>query len=164
MGADGQDDLVGAGALHPPLAAAQATLDTAGIRGPTGAALSDAGYASEDNFTTACEPELYAAITKEARQTGRLRDGHNPATIKDSRQQMAARLDTPQGKALYRRRAGPTEPVFAPLFPRPGRDLHHRDTKAGLEPHPWAASHHPLTAIRAQARQATTATTPALAS
>jgi transposase len=140
-------------ALHPLLTQAQANLDTAGIPGPIHKALFDAGYASEDNFTTKCEPELYVAVTKEARQTGRLRDGHKPATMKESWQQMAARLDTPEGKALYRRRAGIIEPVFAQLFGRLGRDLHYRDTKVDLELHLWAASHNLLKAIRAQARR-----------
>src|SRR5262249_25891261 len=81
-------------ALHPLLERTRANLDTAGIHQPIGKALFDAGYASEDNFTTGCEPELYVAITKEARQTGRLRDGHKPATMKDSSQQMAPRLAT----------------------------------------------------------------------
>jgi len=82
--------------------------------------------------------------------------------MKDSWQQMAARLDTPEGKALYRRRAGIIEPVFAQLFARLGRDLHYRDTKTDLELHLWAASHNLLKAIRAQARR--TATRPAPAS
>jgi hypothetical protein len=149
----------GTGALHPLLAKARANLDTAGIHDPIGTALFDAGYASEDNFTTECEPELYVAITKEARQTGRLRDGHKPATMKQSWQQMAARLDTPEGKTLYKQRAGIIEPVFAQLFSRLGRDLHYRDTKVDLELHLWAASHNLLKAIRAHARQA--AATPA---
>jgi transposase len=151
------------GALHPLLQAGRANLDAAGIRGPIGKALFDAGYASDGNFTAACEPELYVAITKEARQTGRLHDGKTPATMKDSWQQMAARLDTTEGKALYRRRAGIIEPVFAQLFARLGRDLHYRDTKTDLELHLWAASHNLLKAIRAQARRATAtpAATPA---
>ena len=156
------DNPTGTAALHPLLAKARANLDAAGIPSPLGTALFDAGYASEDNFTTACEPELYVAITKEARQTGRLRDGQKPATMKESWQQMAARLDTPQGQALYRRRAGIIEPVFAQLFGRLGRDLHYRDTKADLELHLWAASHNFLKAIRAQARRS--AATPAPAS
>jgi transposase len=148
-------------ALHPLLAKARANLDAAGIPSPLGTALFDAGYASEDNFTTACEPELYVAITKEARQTGRLRDGQKPATMKESWQQMAARLDTPEGQALYRRRAGIIEPVFAQLFGRLGRDLHYRDTKADLELHLWAASHNFLKAIRAQARRSAATLAPA---
>jgi len=149
------------GALHPLLHAGRANLDAAGVREAIGTALFDAGYASEDNFTTGCEPELYVAITKEARQTGRLRDGKAPATMKDSWQQMAARLDAPEGKALYRRRAGIIEPVFAQLFARLGRDLHYRDTKIDLELHLWAASHNLLKAIRAQARRAAATPAPA---
>jgi transposase len=157
------DNPADTGALHPLLGAARANLDTAGLTDPIGKALFDAGYASEDNFTAACEPELYVAITKEARQTGRLADGRKPATMKESWQQMGARLDTPQGQALYRQRAGIIEPVFAQLFARLGRDLHYRDTKASLELHLWAASHNLLKAIRAQARRAATTPTGALA-
>jgi transposase len=149
-------------ALHPLLAKARAGLDTAGVPGPIHKALFDAGYASEDNFTTECEPELYVAITREARQTGRLRDGQKPATMKESWQQMATRLDTPEGKALYRQRAGIIEPVFAQLFARLGRDLHYRDTKVDLELHLWAASHNFLKAIRHKLRNpATPAPAPA---
>ncbi len=117
------------GALHPLLAQGRANLDAAGIREAIGKALFDAGYASDDNFTTTSEPDLYVAVTKEARQTGRTRDGKQPETMKPSWQHMAARLDTPEGKALYKRRAGMIEPVFAQLFSRLGRDLHYRDTK-----------------------------------
>jgi transposase len=146
------------GALHPLLSQGRANLDAAGLPGPIRTALFDAGYASEDNFTTPSETELYVAVTKEARQTGRLRDGRKPATMKASWQQMAARLDAPEGKALYRQRAGIIEPVFAQLFARLGRHLNYRDTKVDLELHLWAASHNLLKAIRAQARR-----TPALA-
>jgi glutamate 5-kinase len=151
------------GALHPLLGEGRANLDAAGIDDPIGTALFDAGYASEDNFTTACQPDLYVAVTREARQTGRLADGKKPKTMKDSWRQMAARLDTPEGKALYWQRAGIIEPVFAQLFARLGRHLHYRDTKAGLELYLWAASHNLLKAIRAQARQAATTPTGALA-
>jgi hypothetical protein len=152
------DNPTDTGALHPMLAAARANLDAAGLYDPISKALFDAGYASDGNFTTPAEAELYVAITKEARQTGRLRDGNTPQAMKPSWQQMAARLDTPQGKALYKRRAGIIEPVFAQLFARLGRDLHYRDTKVDLELHLWAATHNLLKAIRAQARRA--ATTP----
>src|SRR5881227_394190 len=144
------------GALHTLLAQGRANLDAAGIREAIGKALFDAGYASDDNFTTTSEPDLYVAVTKEARQTGRTRDGKQPETMKPSWQHMAARLDTPEGKALYKRRAGMIEPVFAQLFSRLGRDLHYRDTKVDLELHLWAASHNLLKAIRAQARQIAT--------
>ena len=151
------------GALHPLLDQGRANLDAAGIRDPISSALFDAGYASEDNFTTECEPELYVAITKEARQTGRLRDGNQPTTMKQSWQQMAARLDTPAGKALYRQRAGIIEPVFAQLFARLGRSLYYRDTKVDLELHLWAASHNFLKATRHKLRHVSTQPGPALA-
>jgi hypothetical protein len=139
-------------ALHPLLGKGRASLDAAGITRPIAKALFDAGYASDANFTTACEPDLYVAVAKEARQTGRLRDGKLPRCAKRSWQHMAARLDTPEGKTLYRQRAAIIEPVFAQLFARLGRDLHYRDTKVDLELHLWAASHNFLKAIRHQLR------------
>jgi transposase len=158
LGIATHDNPADTGALHPLLAAARASLDAAGIRGPIGKALFDAGYASDGNFTAACEPELYVAVTRESRQTGRLRDGKEPETMKPSWQQMAARLDAPEGKALYRQRSAIIEPVFAQLFNRLGRDLHYRDAKVDLELHLWAASHNLLKAIRAQRRTAARAT------
>jgi transposase len=144
-------------ALHPALAQAQAqaNLHAARISEQISKALFDAGYASDDNFTTGCEAELYVAVTKEARQAGRLRDGKQPATMKQSWQQMAARLDTPAGKTLYRQRSAIIEPVFAQLFHRLGRNLNYRDTKTDLELHLWAASHNFLKSIRHQLRAST---------
>jgi transposase len=148
--------------LHPLLDKARATLDAAGIRTKIAKALFDAGYASDTNFTTPCQPELYVAVTKEARQTGRLTDGKHPKTTKQSWQQMAAKLATPDGKALYRQRAGIIEPVFAQLFARLGTRLHYRDQRTDLELHLWAATHNILKAIRARQRRTTQQTpTPA---
>jgi len=144
-------------ALHPLLAAARANLDAAGIGEPIGTALSGAGYASDDNFSAACQPDLYVAVTREARQTGRLADGKKLSTRKHSRAQMAARLATPAGKDLYKQRAGIIEPVFAQLFSRLGRNLNYRDGKTDLELHLWAATHNWLKAIRARQRPAATA-------
>ena len=154
------DNPADTGALHPLLAAGRASLDAAGIREPIGKALFDAGYASEENFTTACEAELYVAVTKEARQTGRTRDGKRPQKMKPSWQQMAARLDAPEGKALYKRRAGMIEPVFAQLFNRLGRHLNYRGEQVSTELHLWAATHNLLKAIRAQATATPTAELP----
>ena len=153
-------------ALHPALHRTRANLDAAGISSRIGKALFDAGYASEDNFTAPCEAELYVAVTREARQTGRLRDGKKRASSQPGWQAMTARLDTPEGKALYKKRSAMIEPVFAQLFARLGRDLNYRDTKVDLEFHLWAASHNLLKAIRAQARRLATtpAKVPALAS
>jgi transposase len=144
-------------ALHPLLGKGRATLNAAGISEPMSKILFDAGYASDASFTTGCEGELYVAVTKEARQTGRLADGKKPKTMKDSWQQMAARLDTPAGKAIYRQRAAIIEPVFAQLFARLGTRLNYRDEKADLELHLWAASHNLLKAIGARRRRAAAA-------
>jgi len=164
LGIATHDNPTDTGALHPLLAQGRANLDAAGIRDPIGTALFDAGYASDDNFTTTTsEPDLYVAVTKEARQTGRTRDGKKPETMKPSWQQMAARLDTPHGKALYRQRAGIIEPVFAQLFHRLGRHLNYRGDHVSLELHLWAASHNLLKAIRARARQASAAPAVSLA-
>jgi transposase len=146
-------------ALHPALKLARRNLDAAGIRDKIGKALFDAGYASEDNFTAACEAQLYVAVTREARQTGRLRDGRAPASSLPGWQAMTARLDTPDGKALYKQRSAMIEPVFAQLFARLGRHLNYRDARVDLELHLWAATHNFLKAIRKHA--ALPAATPA---
>jgi transposase len=159
------DSPVDVRALHPALALARANLDAAGISDPIARALFDAGYASEDNFTAPCEAQLYVAITREARQTGRLRDGRAPASSLPGWQAMTARLDTPEGKALYKQRSAIIEPVFAQLFARLGRHLNYRDTRVDLELHLRAATHNLLKAIRARSRRltATPASPPALA-
>lgn len=136
-------------ALHPLLAKARATLDAAGITARLQAILSGAGYPSDANFTAACEGDLYVAITREARQTGRLKDGKQPKTMKKSWQQMAAKLATPEGKAPCKQRAGIIEPVFAQLFARLGTHLNYRDDKTDLELQLWGATHNMLKAIRA---------------
>jgi transposase len=142
------------GALTALLAEARRVLDAAGIAGKILKALFDAGYASDANFTADTEPELYVAVTREARQAGRSRDGRAPARL-PSWDTMAARLDTPEGKELYKKRAATIEPVFAQLTSRLGRTLHYRGTLLDAELALWAASHNILKAIRARtARQA----------
>lgn len=145
------------GALHPLLARARAVLAAAGITSPIRKALWDSGYASDANFTAECEAELYVAITRESRQAGRGTEGYAPAEMMESWQQMAARLDTPEGTALYKQRAGIIEPVFAQLFARLGRHLNYRGDKTDLELHLWAASHNLLKAIGARQRAAVSA-------
>ncbi len=66
---------------------------------------------------------------------------------------MAARLDTPEGRVMYKQRKAIIEPVFAQLFARFGRTLHYRGDLAGTELHLWAAVHNMLKAIRARARR-----------
>ena len=147
------------GALHPLLARAGAVVAAAGITSPIGKALWDAGYASDANFTADCPAELYVALTRESRQTGRSTAGYAPAAMMPSWEQMAARLDTPEGKALYKQRAGIIEPVFAQLFARLGRHLNYRGARTDLELHLWAVSHNLLKAISARQRAAVRAAT-----
>jgi transposase len=142
------------GALHPLLARASAVVAAAGITGRIKKALWDAGYASDANFTADCQAELYVALTRESRQTGRSTEGYAPAAMMPSWEQMAARLDTAEGKALYKQRAGIIEPVFAQLFARLGRHLNYRGTKVDLELHLWAVSHNLLKAIGARQQAA----------
>jgi len=154
-------------ALAPLLDKARETLLQAGITGPIRKALFDAGYASDANFTLDIPEQLYIAVTREARQTGRSPDGRAPKSALPSWEDMTARLGTDEGKELYRQRAGTIEPVFAQLTSRLGRTLNYRGTAADAELALWAASHNALKAIRARAsrlaRQARTTPAPALA-
>jgi transposase len=139
-------------ALHPLLAAGTANLAAAGIPATIGKALFDAGYASDANFTAGCDADLYVAVTRESRQAGKDPAGCDPAA-KESWQQMAAKLDTPEGQAIYKQRKAIIEPVFAQLFARYGRTLHYRGDMVATEIHLWAAVHNMLKAIRERARR-----------
>jgi transposase len=140
----------GTTALHPLLAAAAANLAAAGITAPIGAALSDAGYASGDNFTAPCQPDLHVAVTRDSAQAAGQPGGKVPAAWQD----MAAKLATPQGRALHKQRKAIIEPVFAQLFARFGRTLHYRGDMVTTEITLQAAVHNLLKAIRARTRRA----------
>jgi hypothetical protein len=79
---------------------------------------------------------------------------------------MAAKLDSPEGQAIYKQRKAIAEPVFAQLFARFGRALHYRGDMAQAEVHLWAAVHNMVKATRARAsrehRERQTAARPAL--
>ena len=147
------DSTAGTCALHPLLAAAAANLAAAGISGPIGKALFDAGYASEDNFTAPCPAELYVAVTRESVQAGQQRGGTAPLCGHPGWQAMAAKLDTPEGRAVCKQRKAIIEPVFAQLFARFGRTLHYRGDMAATEIHLRAADCNLLKAIRARTRR-----------
>ena len=66
---------------------------------------------------------------------------------------MAAKLDTPEGRAVCKQRKAIIEPVFAQLFARFGRTLNYRGDMVATEIHLWAAVHNMLKAIRARARR-----------
>jgi transposase len=146
------DSPVDVGALHLLLAAGAANLAAAGIAERIGTALFDAGYASDANFTASCDADLYVAVTRESVQTGKDPAGQDRAASQ-SWQQMAAKLDTPEGQALYKQRKAIIEPVFAQLFARFGRTLHYRSDMVTTEIHLWAAVHNMLKAIHARARR-----------
>src|SRR6266702_564777 len=118
-----RDSTTGTGALHTLLDQGTANLAVAGIAEPTGAALFDAGYASEANFTAPCRAELYVAVTREPVQAGQRAGGTAPPAAQPGWQAMAARLDTPEGRALHKQRKAIIEPVFAQLSARFGRAL-----------------------------------------
>jgi transposase len=164
------DNPADTGALHPLLAMARAVLDAAGIAGLIARAVFDAGYASDANFTAdAGGTELYVALAREGVQAGRS-DGRQPQSALPSWQDMAARLGTPEGRAVYKKRAATIEPVFAQLTSRLGRSLNYRGDMIGAELSLWAASHNLLKAITArmartarQTRAARAAAVPAAA-
>jgi transposase len=142
-------------ALLPLLAEARRVLRAAGITDEILAALFDAGYASDANFTAAIPEKLYVAVTREARQAGRSPKGRHPAAMLPSWQDMTSRLDTPEGKELYKQRSATIEPVFAHLTQRLGRTLNYRGDLADAELALWAASHNILKAITARTRRLT---------
>ena len=132
-------------ALLPLLDAGRVVLDAAGITAPIGKAAFDAGYASDANFTASDETRLYVALGR----TGGRGSGPELAGMRQSWQDMAARLATPDGKAVYNQRAATIEPVFAQLTARLGRNLQYRDHMVDAELSLWAASHNLLKAIKA---------------
>jgi transposase len=110
-------------AARDNLAAAATWPGAAALRGQIRAWLADNGFASAANFTELEHLMLLVAVTGEATQTGR---GHGGRALPEGWQHMAARLATPAGKALYKRRAGLVEPAFAQMFARFGRYLSYR--------------------------------------
>ena len=117
-----------AGALITMIAAAAANCELAGIREQIRAWLADNGYASAANFKALEHLLLLVAVHGEATQTGR--GGASGTALPPGWEKMAARLATPAGKSLYRRRAALVEPAFAQLFARFGRYLSYRGRDA----------------------------------
>ncbi len=101
--------------LVPMMDAVAANAAAAGIEGPLGTVLGDAGYWSEAN-ATAPGPDRLIATTKDWKQrkaaremgttTGPAPEGASPA------QAMEHRLRTEEGAAAYAQRACTVEPVF----------------------------------------------------
>jgi hypothetical protein len=99
--------------LAPMVSAAAATLGTAGVRGPVGAVVADAGYWSPESDTTA-GPELFIATKRIPAQTqipltGRIRASATPMQL------MERKLQTRRGRAIYAKRGMTVEPVFGQI-------------------------------------------------
>jgi hypothetical protein len=109
--------------LLPNLTETATTCTAAGITQPFGHHLADNGFASTAVFNTPPPTggTLLIAVTNEYDQT----TSRNPVTHSNAHHQMAARLATPEGHALYTRRSPMIEPVFAHLL-RTDRHLHTR--------------------------------------
>jgi transposase len=124
------DSPAGTAALVPMVRATDASCDDARIPRKT-TKLADSGYASQDNFTrlTASDGQVLVAVSKEAIQAGR-RDGAGSRPVPGSWQDMAARLEEPDAKELYKKRGQYVEPFFAQLFQRFGRRIPYRGTEA----------------------------------
>ena len=125
------DSPADAGALVPLVRAVMAVLarasrmpGAASLRDLVRAWLADSGYASAASFGELAGLLLLVAVTSEGTQTGRRHGGgrDTPEAWKD----MNARLATPAGKALYKRRAAQVEPAFAQYFARFGRAFLYR--------------------------------------
>jgi transposase len=124
------DSPADAEALVPVIRAAMANIaeaarrpGAAGLRDQVRAWLADNGYASAASFAELEDLLLLVAVTSEGAQAGR-RDGGRGTP--EAWKPMQARLATPAGKALYKRRAACVEPAFAQYFARFGRCFHYR--------------------------------------
>lgn len=122
------DNPADAGALITMIETAAANCDQAGLRDRIRAWLADNGYASAANFAALEHLMLLVAVTGEAAQTGRASGGGR--ALPAGWEKMAARLATPAGKNLYKRRAAQAEPAFAQLFARFGRYVNYRGRDA----------------------------------
>ena len=122
------DNPADCGALITMIEAAAANCELAGLREQIRAWLADNGYASAANFKALEHLMLLVAVTGEASQTGRGDAGGR--TLPAGWEKMAARLATPAGKKLYKRRAALVEPAFAQLFARFGRYVNYRGRDA----------------------------------
>jgi transposase len=121
------DNPADAGALITMIETAAANCAQAGLAGQIRAWLADNGYASAANFAALDHLMLLVAVTSEAAQTGR---ADAAGALPEGWEKMAARLATPAGKSLYKRRAAQVEPAFAQLFARFGRYVNYRGRDA----------------------------------
>src|SRR6516225_8163834 len=105
-----------------------ANCQRAGLAGQIRGWLAGNGYASAATFAELDHLMLLVAVSAEAAQAGRAPRGGQ--ALPPGWEKMAARLATPAGKKLYRRRAALVEPAFAQLYARFGRYLNYRGRDA----------------------------------
>jgi hypothetical protein len=122
------DNPADAGALVEMITTAAANCELAGLAGRIRGWLAGNGYASAANFKALDHLMLLVAVSGEAAQTGRA--GGPGGELPAGWEKMAARLATPAGKRLYKRRAALVEPAFAQFFGRFGRYLNYRGRAA----------------------------------
>ena len=128
LAAELHDNPADTGALVQMITTAAANCELAGLAGRIRGWLADNGYASAANFKALDHLMLLVAVSREAAQTGRA-DGPG-GELPAGWEKMAARLATPAGKNLYKRRAALVEPAFAQFFGRFGRYLNYRGRDA----------------------------------
>jgi transposase len=123
LAAELHDNPADAGALTGMIKAATASCELAGLAGRIRGWLAGNGYASAATFREPGHLMLLVAVRREAIQAGR---ADATDAIPEAWQKMAARLATPAGRSLYKRRAALVEPAFAQFFARFGRYLSYR--------------------------------------
>jgi len=127
LAAELHDNPADAGALVTMIQTAVANCELAGLAGRIRGWLADNGYASAASFAELDHLMLLVAVRREAVQAGRAGAAR---ALPEGWEKMAARLATPAGKSLYRRRAALVEPAFAQFFARFGRYLNYRGRDA----------------------------------
>jgi transposase len=128
LAAELHDNPADAGALVEMITTAAANCELAGLAGRIRAWLADNGYASAASFAELDHLMLLVAVGKEAAQAGRA--AASAGTLPAGWEKMAARLATPAGQKLCKRRAALVEPAFAQFFARFGRYLNYRGRDA----------------------------------
>jgi hypothetical protein len=123
-----QDNPADMTALAPMVQRSQHNRAAAGLTDEVQAWLADSGYASAANFEALAGLPLLVSVTNEGQHIGDSPPEENNIPV--GQREMAARLATPAGQALYRRRGALMEPGFAQLFQRFGRHLNYRATPA----------------------------------
>jgi hypothetical protein len=122
-----QDNPADMTALVPMAHQVRRNCAAAEITAEVGMWLADSGYASVENFQALAATPLLVSVANEGQLTGRAQPPHIES-VPAGQREMAARLATPEGKRLYKRRGALVEPGFAQLFQRFGRHLNYRST------------------------------------